>query len=268
MAKDPSLRREMIATPFTEDGQPVRLELLVRTPSTPGPHPVLVLNHGSTGSGNRPALFRETCDYPNTARFFNERGWMTVFPQRRGRGRSGGLYDEGFQPDRARYACDPTIALAGLDRAMDDVDAVMQYVLSRADVQADRILIGGVSRGGVLAIACAGRWPGRFIGAINFNGGWLGRLCPSHERVNPAAFLRGAAFDKPTLWLHGSYDRYYRIAHCRANFDAFVQAGGIGRFHACKAGHGLIARPQLWHPLMNDYLAQLNPPGLPRQSPP
>lgn len=93
------------------------------------------------------------------------------------------------------------------------------------------------------------------VGAINFNGGWLGRLCDTHVDVNPAAFLRGARFGKPSLWMYGSHDQYYRIAHCRSNFDAFVAAGGRGRFHACRAGHGLIGKPALWHPLVDGYVA-------------
>ena len=256
----------MIDTPFTDSGRPVRLELVIRKPEGPGPHPVVVLNHGSTGNGSDPRAFRRTSDYPNTARFFNERGWMTVFPQRRGRGRSDGLYDEGFKADRSRYSCEPEIALAGLDRAIEDVDAVVSNLITRSDVLSRRILIGGVSRGGVLSIACAGLWPDRFVGALNFNGGWLGRACETHAQVNPAAFIRGAAYRKPTLWLHGSHDQYYRIAHCRSNFDAFTSAGGIGEFHACRAGHGLITKFDLWQPIVSDYLSRLDLPPLTRQS--
>lgn len=251
------LRTERIPTPFVEDGRPVRLKVLVRAAAGPGPHPVLLLHHGSTGRGNRPALFRAVHDYPNTAAFFNARGWTVVMPQRRGRGGSDGRYAEGLRADGGGYDCDPAVALAGLDRAMDDVDAVMRWMATQDDLDTTRVLIAGVSRGGALAIACAGRWPLAFIGAIQFNGGWLGRLCDSHAEVNRAAFLRGAAFDRPTLWLHGSHDAYYRLAHCRANFDAFVAAGGHGTFHSCRAGHGLIGKPALWHPRVDGYLRAL-----------
>jgi dienelactone hydrolase len=248
------LRIERIPTPFVEEGHPVRLKVLVRAAPGSGPHPVLLLNHGSTGRGDRPALFREVRDYPNTAAFFNARGWTVVMPQRRGRGGSGGRYAEGLRADGGGYDCDPGVALAGLDRATDDVDAVMRWMATQDELDTTRVLIAGVSRGGALAIACAGRWPLAFVGAVQFNGGWLGRLCDSHVEVNRAAFLRGARFDGPTLWLHGSHDPYYRIAHCRDNFDAFVAAGGRGTFHACRAGHGLIGKPALWHPLVDGYL--------------
>lgn len=255
---EPTRSERMIQTPFLENGQPVRLKLIVYTPATPGPHPVVLFNHGSTGWGNNPALYRRKADYPRTAKFFADRGWMLVAPQRRGRGGSDDLYDEGFGKDRADgYSCDPAVALAGLDRATDDVGVVLDHLGRQPDVRPDRMLIGGVSRGGVLSIACAGRWPDCFVGALNFNGGWLGRACDTHVQVNPSAFLRGAAFSGPTLWLHGSYDQYYRIAHCRGNFDAFIAAGGRGQFHSLRAGHGLIGKPELWHPIVNQWLDAL-----------
>lgn len=240
-----------------ERGKPVRLEIVVRKPAGAGPFPALVFNHGSTGSGNRPALFRQTMAAPWVANFFVERGWMVLFPQRRGRGKSGGLYDEGFKPDRSGYACEPALALPGLDRAIEDLDAAMEHIRHRPDVDSRRLLVGGASRGGVLAIAYAGERPSAFMGAINFNGGWLGRLCPSHPEVNRTAFVRGARFAGPTLWLHGSYDQYYRIAQCRDNFDAFRAAGGMGTFHALKGGHGLVAQPRLWGDAMERYLASV-----------
>nr|WP_301542825.1 alpha/beta hydrolase [Cupriavidus basilensis] len=245
----------MIPTHLLEDGRPVHLQLVVWKPACMGPYPTVVFNHGSTGSGNKPALFRRTATAPSAAKFFNDRGWMVVFPQRRGRGKSGGLYDEGFKRDRSGYACEPELSLPGVDRAIEDLDAAMEHIARRPDVQRDRVLVAGASRGGALAIAYAGERPDRFLGAINFNGGWLGRLCPTHAEVNRTTFVRGAAFKKPTLWLHGNLDQYYRIAQCRANFEAFSAAGGRGTFYALHGGHGLIAQPQLWADAMSAYLA-------------
>ena len=246
---------EIIQTPLVDDGKAVELELVIRRPFASGPYPTLVFNHGSTGSGDKPALFRRTVASASVANFFNDLGWMVVFPQRRGRGKSGGTYDEGFKLDRSGYACEPELSLPGVDRAIEDLDAAMDHLRARSDVDTGQMLIAGVSRGGVLAIAYAGERPNVFKGAINFNGGWLGRLCPTHTEVNRATFVRGARFAKPTLWLHGSYDQSYRIGHCRDNFAAFLAAGGQGSFHALKGGHGLVAQPRLWADLVASYLA-------------
>lgn len=165
---------------------------------------------------------------------------MALFPQRRGRGKSGGNYGEGLASDGSGYSCNVEIAIAGFERAVEDVDAVVSHLRERSDVDQDRLAIGGVSRGGILSIAYAGVRPNTFRSAINFNGGWLGRGCPNHEIVNPSLFERGAHAGIPTLWLHGIHDQYYRIEHCRGNFERFLSAGGQGKFVAASMGHALM----------------------------
>jgi pimeloyl-ACP methyl ester carboxylesterase len=119
-----------------------------------------VFNHGSTGAGIDPSLFTSTVTSPALAKYFNDRGWMVVFPQRRGRGKSGGLYDEGFEPDRSRYSGNPQYALAGFERALAGVACVVEHLLARTDVNRENLLIGGHSRGGFLALAFAASRPG------------------------------------------------------------------------------------------------------------
>jgi hypothetical protein len=86
------------------------------------------------------------------------------------------------------------------------------------------------------------------------NGGWLGRACASHEIVNPSIFERGAPAGISTLWLHGSFDQYYRIGHCRGNFEKFLLAGGQGKFIAAAAGHALLFKPALWKKYLDHYM--------------
>ncbi|MFM2279825.1 MAG: hypothetical protein RLZZ444_2056 [Pseudomonadota bacterium] len=230
------------------------LEIVAATPSTDGPHPTLIFNHGSTGRGQNKAIYRRTISPAVIANHFVARGWNVLFPQRRGRGKSGGLYGEGLAPDGSGYSCNAEIAIAGFERAIEDIDSVMDHVRARSDIDQNRLAIAGVSRGGILSIAYAGMRPSIFRAAINFNGGWLGRACPSHETVNPLLFERGASAGIPTLWLHGSHDQYYRIGHCRANFDRFVAAGGEGTFVAARMGHALMFKPALWKGPMDLYL--------------
>lgn len=249
------MKLEKFFIPSTETD--VRLEIVAVKPPQDGPRPTLVFNHGSTGRGQNRVLYKRTISPVVVANYFVERGWMVLFPQRRGRGKSGGVYGEGLAADGSGYACDVDIATAGFERAIDDMDAVMCHLRTRADVDQSRFVIGGVSRGGILAIAYTGMRPGNFQGAINFNGGWLGRGCCNHEIVNPALFERGAAAGIPTLWLHGSYDQYYRIGHCRGNFDRFRAAGGEGKFVAAPMGHALMFKPALWASHVDQYLDEI-----------
>ncbi len=243
--------------PSGEDG--VELEIIVNKPPQAGPFPTILFNHGSTGRGNNRAMHRRTIRPAVIGNFFAERGWMTLFPQRRGRGKSGGVYAEGLAPDGSGYSCDADVAMAGFERAVEDMDAVVRALSDWPEIDPRRLLVGGVSRGEILAIAYAGMRPGTFQGAINFNGGWLGRACPSYEFVNPKLFERGAAAGISTLWLHGSQDQYYRMGHCRGNFERFLSSGGQGTFVSLQGGHALIFKPALWRPHLDRYLRTLFP---------
>jgi dienelactone hydrolase len=189
------LAREFITTSMVEDGKSVRLELLLRKPEGPGPFPTVVFNHGSTGRGNNPELFRHSWSSATIAAYFVEKGWLVIFPQRRGRGASDGRYDEGFEGDRSGYSCQTSFSLAGVDRAVEDLDAVMAHVKYRPDVQVNRILLGGQSRGGILAVAYAGERSSSFIGVINFVGGWVSDRCANAPAINTTTFKRGAKFE-------------------------------------------------------------------------
>lgn len=100
--------------------------------------------------------------------------------------------------------------------------------------------------------------PGLFRGAVNFNGGWLGRACPEYETLSPALFARGALAGIPTLWLHGSHVQYDRIGHCLGNFEQFLRAGGQGPLLAAPAGHALMFKPALWAGHVDEHLERLS----------
>lgn len=256
---------ERALTPFVEAGSPVTLEVVLFEPLAPGPHRLVVFHHGSTGNGDNPASFRATTVSEAVARFFALRGWAVAFPQRRGRGASDGTYDEGFEPDRSRYSCRQELALPGVERALQDADAALEHLRRRPGIDASRILLAGHSRGGILAIAQAGRRPDAVQGAVNFVGGWLGEGCVDASAVNRATFVSGAASPHPSLWLYAAADPFYSLDHSRANFDAFTSAGGRGEFRAYQRatglnGHFLVDDPALWEADLAAFLGRL-PPG-------
>jgi dienelactone hydrolase len=254
---------ESLATPWTHQGQAVALTMVVYRPDGgPGPWPTVVMNHGSTGWGDRPERFGHVFTSLGLVRHFTQRGWQVIFPQRRGRGGSGGLYDEGFTPDRAHYSCDPQLSIPGFDRALEDLHLVMQHVLARPDVDARRVLLSGMSRGGILATAYAGLHPQQVAGVINFVGGWLGDICRQLDAINPMLFRRGATYPRAMLWLYGNVDSFFPLSHARANFAAFSAAGGQGRFVVYELpqgqdGHYIDGRPELWQGDVDEYLRKM-----------
>lgn len=256
---------ERLPTPWMDaDGRAQTLEAVVVRPiHATGPLPTVVFNHGSTGNGNRPDWFTVTWTSPEIAQYFTAKGWQVVFPQRRGRGKSGGVYDEGFGPSRsAGYTCQPERSLQGLDRALADLDVVMAHLRQRPDVDHAHLLIGGVSRGGILSVAYAGTRPDMFLGVVNFVGGWIGEACKEAALVNRTGFVRGAAMPRPTLWLYGERDSYYSLDHSRTSFESFLAAGGKGRMVTYtlppgQNGHGIHGFPALWKSEMDGYVSEI-----------
>jgi dienelactone hydrolase len=253
---------ERASTPFVEGGLAITLEVVVYRPLGNGPFPLAIFHHGSTGNGDDPSLFRLTYTNESIARFFAERGWMVAFPQRRGRGASDGLYDEGFTPDRARYSCLQAPAAAGIERALADTDAALEWLRTRAEVDAARVLSAGFSRGGLLAAVHAARRPTAFRGVVNFVGGWLGEGCTDAVAVNRGSFVAAAAFPGAMAWLYGENDPFYSVAHTGANYDAFRAAGGQGtlsvyRRAAGLSGHLIINDPALWSSELDAYVRGL-----------
>lgn len=262
----PVLGQDARLVPVTVDGERVRLVITTFKPTGAGPFPTVIFHHGSTGLGNDPSEFAKRYDPTALAGWFVARGWAVVGPWRRGRGGSEGLYDEGFMPDRSKgYSCDPDRVLSGADRALRDIDAATTAILAMPFVDRSRLLIGGQSVGGALAIAWSGLHPDLPKGAFNFVGGLKTSACRYGPQINEAIFKRGAAFSRPTLWLYGENDPYFPIAHSRANFAAFEAAGGKGSFYAItpaagRNGHFINGEPNLWGSIMRTFLAAASLP--------
>ncbi|HEX5787310.1 MAG TPA: prolyl oligopeptidase family serine peptidase [Woeseiaceae bacterium] len=246
-------------TPFTESGTAVSLEVVLFKPLADGRFPTLVFNHGSTGDGSDPAQFDITYTNKAVAQFFVERGFIVAFPQRRGRGQSGGTYDEGFNAERSAYSCEAASALAGAERALADLDVAVNWLRDRADVDTTQLYVGGTSRGGILSLVHAANRPDIYSGAMNFVGGWLGEPCGDYDEVNKNLFTRAAANPGPTIWLYGRNDSFYSIEYSRSNHEAFAGAGGSGAFHeftraAGLDGHFVANDPALWGAAVDDFL--------------
>lgn len=256
---------QFIQTDLLENGLPVKLEVILFKPSGDGPFPLLIFNHGSTGLGTDRARIKQSFWTKSLSKFFNKRGWMVAFPQRRGRGKSDGLYDEGFKTDRSKgYSCKPELSLPGAERALQDIHAAVKILTDFPDVNRDTIVMGGVSRGGALAIAYAGRHPDKIKGVINISGGWMTSKCPDGPSINRTLFSQGVSYRRPTLWLYGKQDPYYSTAHIQWVFEIFTKNGGLGQYLTFDVpnanDHLLYRRRDIWGNAVARYLAQIGAP--------
>ena len=255
------MSNERAPTPFAVDGDAVSLEVVLFKPLAEARYPAIVFHHGSTGDGSDPSRFDVTFTSKSVALYFVERGWMVAFPQRRGRGKSDGLYDEGFKPDRSGYSCQEDLALAGAAHALEDLNVITDWLRMRADVDTTRMLIGGSSRGGILSIAHTAQRPDVYLAAINFVGGWIAEGCGDYLAINRTLFVDGAAFPGQSLWLYGENDSFYSLPYSRTNFEAFSRAGGMGTMAELTRspglnGHFIINDLASWEPVMDDFLNQ------------
>lgn len=203
-----------------------------------------------------------TVRYPETARFFVERGMAVLTAMRRGRGASGGEYLE-------RYDCDPAVLSAGVERAMADLDAVMGFVAEQPWADTTRLILGGMSRGAFLSIVYSSARPITARGVINFAGGWTVERCDSRLRFHEQTLAQaGRATTLPTLWLYAENDRNYGPAAIRSYHGAFTRAGGTAELHLFPPiGHGghilLPPHVEVWSAAVDDFLNRI---GLGRRS--
>jgi dienelactone hydrolase len=254
--------QEIVMVPVSIDGKTVRLEMIIYKPEgTVSPLPTVVLNHGSTGYGRNPSTFKAKIDYfDNIIEYFSDRGWAVIVPMRRGRGGSDGVYDEGFYDNRSYgYTCETSRSLKGADRALADIDASMRAIIAMPFVDKDRVIIGGVSRGGILSTAYAGIHPENINGVINFVGGWMGDGCSTAETINGELFRMGSRATVSSIWLYGDNDPFYSLAHSKGNFQEYLSAGGKGEFHEIELseginGHTISSFPKKWSLLVDSYL--------------
>jgi dienelactone hydrolase len=252
---------ETVAIPLIEKRllgpRELHLEAFLYRPATAGPLPVLVFNHGSTGGGRVSPSSTEPYRYPEVARFFVERGWAVLIPMRRGRGASGGEYLE-------RYDCDRAVLAEGVERAIEDLDAALALVSVQPWADPTRLLLGGMSRGGLLAVVYPSRRSVAARGVVNFAGGWTVERCDGRTHFNEETFAEAGRASRrlPMLWLYSENDRNYGPGAVRAYDQRFRRAGGTATLEMFPPiGHdGHILLPgeiRAWRSAMVDFLARL-----------
>lgn len=224
----------------------------------PAAHPLVIINHGTD-----PAL-REAASMPVfywLSRWFVERGYVVVVPQRRGFGATGGdlveAEDSCLEPDHLRSG----------DIAADDIQAVLAYMIGRPFVKKTDAIVAGVSTGGWASLALASRNPAGLGKVINFAGGRgghadgrAGEICGEQQLIEAAGQLAQTSH-VPTLWLYAMNDSYFPPRFATMMADAWRRHGGPAELHLLPPygfdGHALAddrAGWDVWGPVVDAYL--------------
>ena len=203
-------QRTTVFRPPNDAPMPAGATEVVDTSGGPRRRPMVVINHG-TSEATRLAVSMPV--YYWLSRWFVERGYVVVLPQRRGHGATGGdlveAHDSCAKPDHYD---------AGR-AASDDIAAAIDYMARQPFVDPTRTIVVGVSTGGWAALALAARNLPNVRAVINFAGGlWIenGDLTVNgsgltHEnripvRVRPDRFPAGDRRLWPDLFVAPRYE--------------------------------------------------------------
>lgn len=222
--------------------------------------PFVVLGHGRATTPAANAALGQA-RYTANSRYLVGLGFTVLVPTRIGYGVAGGP-DLEFSGE-----CQAKRYPAGYDAAAQQTRAVIAYARSRHDIDAAMGLVMGQSYGGTTAIAIAADPPAGVRAAVNFAGGGGGRpTTHPGQPCSPMALTHlfsgyGATARIPTLWLYAPNDRYLGERLPRDWFDAFLRAGGTGRFVALPAhgedGHASFTRNiDAWRPAFETFLRE------------
>jgi dienelactone hydrolase len=222
--------------------------------------PLVVINHGSD------AFTREAVSLPIfywLSRWFVERGYVVVLPQRRGHGATGGDLAEG------RDTCANPDHLGSGQAAADDIEAALGFMKRQAFVDPARLVVAGISTGGWAALALAARNPPGLQLVVNFAGGRGGHaygrpnaVC-GQDRLIAATAALGRAARVPTFWAYAENDSFFGPELAAAMAGAWTAAGGSAEFNMLPAygeeGHAMVddrAGWRLWGAALERALAR------------
>lgn len=209
----------------------VTLTGMLTLPNTPGPHPAIVISHGSE-RGERNDFFRE-----QLRTFFASQGIIALTYDKRGVGDSGGTYREAASEEN-------------LTLLAQDVLAGVAYLKSRPEVDGSKIgLIGASQAGWVFPIAASQSEDVAFFvllsgpvvstgieraySELTNNGEAPSQYTPEEISQQIAARTTYgfdplpilATLTQPGLWILGGVDQSIPIPESVENLEALIAAG-------------------------------------------
>lgn len=220
---------------------------LMYTPTTPGPHPVVIDIHGGPEGQSRP-VFNPRIQY-----WVNELGIAVILPNVRG---STG-YGKAF------------VALDNAEKREDsvkDIGALLDWIAARDTLNEDRVVVYGGSYGGYMVLASMVHYNARLTGAVNIVGisnfvtflentsGYRRDLRRVEygderdpamravlERISPLTNI--SRVTKPMFVIHGANDPRVPVSEAVQVTEAIRRNGGeVWSMIARDEGHGFRRR--------------------------
>ena len=253
------LHEQLLHLPGDPD-RPVDLVVTLYMPDGPGPFPLAVMNHGSSGNGVQRAQMQRY-RFTMSAYYFLSRGYAVALPMMRGFAGSGGRL--------GRYGCD-------LDRlAMDngrDIEAVIADLAHDPRLDTSRVIVAGQSFGGWNTLGLGALQPHGVRGLVDFVGGLQYSACSdignNAQSLVKAAGRLGNYTRLPGIWFYGENDSLFGPDIWRPMHAAYIRGGAdaelvdVGRF--MEDSHQMLSHPEsipLWAPRLDAFLTRIGMPG-------
>jgi pimeloyl-ACP methyl ester carboxylesterase len=262
------MREQLWLLPSGDATMPLRATVFRPAESADdAPRPLVVINHG-TSAATRLAVSLPV--YYWLSRWFVERGYVVVLPQRRGHGATGGPLAEAVGT-----CANPDHAASGRIAA-DDIAAAIRHMERQKFVAPQQTIVVGISTGGWASLALASQYPELAHAVINFAGGRGGHahgraneICDAKSLVEAARAYGRTAASVPTLWLYSRNDSFFGPNLAKKLATAWQNAGGNVELHQLPAygrdGHTLADNRSgwnLWGNLVDQFLERTG--GVPR----
>jgi dienelactone hydrolase len=252
-----------VRIPWSEAGAQGLDGLLVYV-ELPGKHPLVVLTHGSARNAEEHADVTPWQQLPQ-ALWFARRGFLVLAVVRRGYGSSPGSEDS----DHGGHCSERRLEMTDYQRvgsyAAEDMRAAIDYARTLPQVDATRIIAGGVSSGGFATVALTANPPPGLVAAISFAGGRGSRadhdVCDAGDLI--AAFKQFGKHSRvPMLWIYSENDKFFWPDLARKFDAAFRVGGGQDQFVLAppdgEDGHHLFGHVAAWSPIVDAFLKAQN----------
>lgn len=225
--------------------------------------PYLILNHGRSGSAEERAKLGRA-KYSAASKFFVDLGFVVIVPTRGGYGETGGEDTE--YSGGCTFPNYPNV----FNAAIDTSKTVLHALSVKPYIDFTKGIAVGQSFGGTTAVGLsASDLPG-LVAAFNFAGGGGGNPVKSPAYPCRADLLEklfasyGAKSKVPVYWVYSVNDKYWGEKLPKEWFEAFIKAGGKGKFYSLPAykndGHlSFTGNTEAWKPFFE---ATINSLGL------
>lgn len=258
------MREQLWILPSGDPSVPMRATVF-RPDANPSGHdpkrPLVVINHG-TDEATRQAVSMPV--YYWMSRWFVERGYVVLLPQRRGHGATGGPLKESIG------TCAHPDHYASGNVAASDIASAVQYMTKESFVEPNGVIVVGVSTGGWASLALSARNLPQVQAIVNFSGGRGGHaygkpgaICGKQELLSAAGRYASRAHE-PTIWFYAQNDSYFGPKLAENLARVWSAAGGSVEEHILPPygyeGHTIADDRRgwdIWGPSLQNFLVRV-----------